>query len=100
MIIHSVSLFVVRQQIQSMYFKRVFTPVWLTPPENDIQNPVQDALEKSKTYLGDICGDKIEFGGTKQKLLNAIFSTLCDAYLDRFIIAANNSMKLKLFDGK
>ena len=49
--------------------------------------------------MGDICGDKIEFGGTKQKLLNAIFSTLCDAYLDRFIIAANNSMKLKLFEG-
>jgi len=39
----------------------------------------------------------VEFGGTKQKILNAVFSTLADAYIDRFIVAANSSLKLKLF---
>ena len=46
--------------------------------------------------MNDICGN-VEFGGTKQKIFNAVFSTLVDAYIDRFIIAANISLKLKLF---
>lgn len=58
---------------------------------------MQDALEKSKTYLSGIC-QEVEFGGTKQKILNAIFGTLVDAYLDRFIVAASHDLKLKLFE--
>ena len=46
--------------------------------------------------MSDICNN-VEFGGTKQKILNAVFSTLADAYIDRFIVAANSSLKLKLF---
>jgi len=44
--------------------------------------------------------DSVEFGGSKQKVLNAVFTTLVDAYIDRFIIAANHSdqLKLKLFE--
>ena len=80
-----------------MYLRPVFTPVWLTPQGEESQNPVQDALEKTKQYLAGIC-EQIEFGGTKQKILNAVFSTLVDAYLDRFIIAASVDHKLNLFE--
>ena len=80
-----------------MFLRPVFTPVWMTPQGDDIQNPVHDALEKTKTYLSGIC-DAVEFGGTKQKILNSVFSTLADAYIDRFIIAVDNDLKLKLFE--
>ena len=46
--------------------------------------------------------DSVEFGGSKQKVLNAVFSTMVDAYIDRFIVAAlhgsNTALKLKLFE--
>ena len=42
----------------------------------------------------------IEFDGTKQKVLNAVFSTLADAYIDRFIVAIGVSLKLKLFEAR
>ena len=72
--------------------------LWLQPEGDDIKNPVMDALEVTKTYMRTI-NDSVEFDLTKQKLLNAIFSTCVDAYIDRFIIAANSSLKLKLYQG-
>ena len=75
----------------------MFTKTWLEPEKDEIHHPIHDALEGSKSYLKEIF-EYIEFDGTKQKILNQVFSLLVDAYMDRFIIAANhNILKQKLF---
>ena len=70
-------------------------PLWMQPEVDDKQTPVFEALECTKYYLNDIFNN-VEFGGTKQKIFNTVYSTLVDAYLDRFILAANETLKLKL----
>lgn len=54
----------------------------------------------SQSYLSSVC-EALEFSGTKQKVLNSIFAILVDAYIDRFILAANansSALKIKLFE--
>ena len=64
LIVHSISMFICRQQIQSKFLKPVFTSAWLQPKGTDIENPVQDALEASKSYLNEVFRS-VEFGGSK-----------------------------------
>ena len=47
-----------------MFWKPLFTMLWLQPENDDIKNPVMDALEKTKNYLSSIA-ESVEFDGVK-----------------------------------
>jgi len=90
----------VRQQIQNNVFIVVFTQAWLYPKVDpkavEQKSMIDDALQISKSFFRDVA-EKISSENTTQKIFNKVFSLLVDAYIERFIIAASISLKLKCF---
>ena len=95
-LVHSLALFIIRYSIEKVVIRPLFTKTWLYPDQEQ-GNPVYDSLFKyAASYMNEIFRN-IEFDGTKQKIIDQLFTLLVDAYLDRFIVSANHMLKLKLF---
>jgi hypothetical protein len=95
-IFHSLSSFMVRQPAIQQHWQQLFSESWLNTKQADVKNFLEEALKNSKSFLKEV-HEMVSVDGTFQRIVNTVFTLFVDAYLERFIIVANQTFKLKLF---